>query len=74
MGIIAPTMNDYPRNGYKGDPEFSSREVSNPSIQDLYIFDTSTKWIVSHINKPYVHAGNRVGLDYFFNIPSSRLN
>ena len=43
-------------------------------IQDLFTCDTSTKWIVSHINKPYVYVGNRVGLDYFLNIPSSRLD
>ena len=46
----------------------------NPSIPDLFICDTSTTWIVSPINKPYVHVGNRVGLDYFLNIPSSKLD
>ena len=30
--------------------------------------NTFTKWIVSHINKPYVYAGNRVHLDYSHNI------
>ena len=29
-------MNHYPKNGQKGDPEFSTRQVSNPSIQDLF--------------------------------------
>ena len=67
-------MNHYPRNGYKEDREFSIRKVSNPSISDLFICDTSTKWIVSPINKPYIHEENRVGLDYFFNIPSSELD
>ena len=62
-------MNLYPWNGYEGEPEFS-----NPSIQDLFICDTSTKLIVSHINKPYVYAENRVGLDYFLKIPSTRLD
>ena len=42
--------------------------------QDLFICDTSTKWIVSHINKPYIYVGNRVRLDYFLNILSSRLD
>ena len=65
MEIIAPTMNHYPRNGWEGEPEFSTTQVSNPSIQDLFICDTSTKSIVSPINKPHVYAGNRVGLDYF---------
>ena len=32
------------------------------------------KWIVSHINKPYVYTKNRVGLDYFLNMPSNRLD
>ena len=46
-----------------------------PSFQqDLFICDASTKWIVSHINRPYVCARNRIGLDYFLNIPSSRLD
>ena len=72
MGIIVPTMNHYRRNGEEGDPEFSTRQVSNPSIQDLFICHTSTKWILSPINKPYVYAGSKVGLDYNLNIPSSR--
>ena len=46
----------------------------NSSIQDLFTCNTSTKCIVSHINKPYVHAGNKVRLDYFLNIPSSKLD
>ena len=25
MGIIVPTMNHYPMNGYEGDPEFSTK-------------------------------------------------
>ena len=30
--------------------------------------------VESHINKAYIYAGNRFGLDYFLNIPSSRLD
>ena len=48
--------------------------ISNPSIPDFFICDTSTTWIVSPINKPYIYVGNRVGLDYFLNIPSNRLD
>ena len=46
MRIIVPTMNHCPRNGLEGDPEFSTRRVSNPSLQDLFTCDISTKWIV----------------------------
>ena len=73
MGIIAPTMNYHPRNVQEGDLEFSTRYVSNPNKPDLFTCDTSTTWIVSPINKPYVYAGSRVGLDYFLNIPFNTL-
>ena len=49
-------MSHCPRNGR--DPEFSTRQVSNPSIKDLLICSTSTKWIVSYVVKPCVYAGN----------------
>ena len=74
METIVSTMNHYLRNRQEGDPEFSARYVYNAGIQDLFLCDTSTTSIVSHINKPYVYAGNRVGLDYFLNIPSNRLD
>ena len=34
----------------------------------------STKWIISHIDKVHACIENRVWLDYFLNIPSSRLD
>ena len=65
MGIIVPTMNQYPRNGWERDPEFSNRQVSNSDIQDLFICDTSTKWIVSHVNKPTQDISTQeTGLDW----------
>ena len=38
--------------------------LANPSIQDSFICDTSIKWIVLPINKPYVHAENRVWITF----------
>ena len=63
MGTIVSTMNHYPRNGWEGDPEFSARYVYNPGTQDSFLCDTSTNWIVSHINKPYIST-QETGLDW----------
>ena len=41
-------------DGLEEDPDFSSRYVFNPNRQD---------WVLSHINKPYIYAGNRFALD-----------
>ena len=43
-------------------------------VYNVFTCDTSTNWIVSHVNKLPVYIGNRVGLDYFLNIPSSGLD
>ena len=36
-------------------------KVSNPRIQDSFVCNTSIN--LDHINKAYVYAGNRFGLD-----------
>ena len=43
-------------------------------VYKIYSCDTSTKWIVSHVNKQLVYVANRVGLDYFLIIPSIGLD
>ena len=46
-------------------------------VYKIYLYVTpppSTKWIISHIDRAYDYVGNGVGLDYFLNIPSSRLD
>ena len=54
--------------------KFLIQDMQNIQDIQVYICDTFTKWIVSQINKPYVYLGNRIRLDYFLNIPLSRLD
>ena len=69
-------MNYYLRNGCKGNPNSPLDKFLVP-VYNIYLYETpppSTKWIIADIDKVYAYIGNRVWLDYFLNIPSSRLD
>ena len=60
MGVLVPPIKCYLRNEQKRNPKFSTKQVSNASIQDLPICEISIECVMSHLIKLWIDQRNKV--------------